>query len=423
MTFQVKIKTGPRVNDEWMNSFITLWIARENQPSELVINYGPWNLTAGSTAQDQKFGKIWLLPYHTGKSSAQSHATGYTWYDELIISRTQIADPAPSSSGSSSASSSGSGSASSSGSSGSGQTTNPSASAADTTAPSAPTNVTATGGSNQISLFWAASSDDVGVSSYRVQRNGTQVAMTNTTSYVDTGLAASAAYTYSISAVDAAGNASSQSAGATATTFAASSGSQPSSGSPTSLGQLADTLQPGQWVEVNTNGFSNGAFLETNTGPITQWSDKGVWDPTRRRFYFMGAPHGGVDKFIIYSADTNTWTTGQNPCQATGTACTVTHGYEHLTVNPATGELYYRVYYSPLVFKFEPSTGVWSRIANLPLAAPAIQCCGALEWFPDRNELIFVDGDWGVWAYTPGTNTWRKLSDTNAIRDAPDDPL
>ena len=98
MTFQVKIKTGPRVNDEWMNSFITLWVARENQPSELVINYGPWNLTAGSTAEDQKFGKIWLLPYHTGKSSAQSHATGYTWYDELIISRTQIADPGPSSS-------------------------------------------------------------------------------------------------------------------------------------------------------------------------------------------------------------------------------------------------------------------------------------------------------------------------------------
>ena len=50
-----------------MNSFITLWVARENQPSELVINYGPWNLTAGSTADDQKFGKIWLLPYHTGK--------------------------------------------------------------------------------------------------------------------------------------------------------------------------------------------------------------------------------------------------------------------------------------------------------------------------------------------------------------------
>ena len=94
MTFQVKIKTGPRVGDEWRNSVVSLWIARENQQSELVINF-PWNLTAGSAGEDQKFGKVWLLPYNTGKSSAQSHQPAFTWYDELIISRTQIADPAP----------------------------------------------------------------------------------------------------------------------------------------------------------------------------------------------------------------------------------------------------------------------------------------------------------------------------------------
>jgi hypothetical protein len=45
--------------------------------------------------EDQKFGKIWLLPYHTNKSPAQVHPTAFTWYDELIISRTKIADPAP----------------------------------------------------------------------------------------------------------------------------------------------------------------------------------------------------------------------------------------------------------------------------------------------------------------------------------------
>ena len=93
MTFQVRIKTGPRVDDEWVNSFVTLWIAREGQPSQPAINWGPYNLTAGSAAENLKFGKIWLLPYNTGKSSAQIHPTGFTWYDELIISRTQIADP------------------------------------------------------------------------------------------------------------------------------------------------------------------------------------------------------------------------------------------------------------------------------------------------------------------------------------------
>ena len=93
MTFQVRIKTGPRVNDEFTNSFVQLWIARENQPSELVLNWGPYNLTAGSASENQQYGKVWLLPYHTGKSSAQSHPTAYTWYDELIISTSKIADP------------------------------------------------------------------------------------------------------------------------------------------------------------------------------------------------------------------------------------------------------------------------------------------------------------------------------------------
>ena len=95
MTFQIRITTGPRVNDEWTNSYVTLWMARQNQASQLVINWGPYNLSAGSIGEDQKFGKVWLLPYHTNKDPSQVHPTGYTWYDELIISTNQIADAAP----------------------------------------------------------------------------------------------------------------------------------------------------------------------------------------------------------------------------------------------------------------------------------------------------------------------------------------
>lgn len=93
MTFQVRIKTGPRVNDEWTNSFVTLWIAREGQPSQVAINWGPYSLTAASPTENLKFGKVWLLPYNTGKSSTTTNPIAFTWYDELIISRTQIADP------------------------------------------------------------------------------------------------------------------------------------------------------------------------------------------------------------------------------------------------------------------------------------------------------------------------------------------
>src|SRR5262245_31505489 len=80
MTFQVHIKTGARVGDEFVNSFVELWVAREGKPSEQVFNWGPYNLTAGPSGENQRFGKVWLLPYHTGKDPSQSHPTAFTWY-------------------------------------------------------------------------------------------------------------------------------------------------------------------------------------------------------------------------------------------------------------------------------------------------------------------------------------------------------
>src|SRR5207248_994570 len=54
----------------------------------------------------------------------------------------------------------------------------------DTTPPSVPTGLRATAvSSSQINLSWAASSDNVGVSGYRVFRNGAQIATTSATSF------------------------------------------------------------------------------------------------------------------------------------------------------------------------------------------------------------------------------------------------
>ena len=99
----------------------------------------------------------------------------------------------------------------------------------DTTAPTVPAGVAATAASStQINIAWAASSDPVvtgqttsGVAGYKVYRNGTQVATTTAANYLATGLTASTSYSFTVSAYDAAGNSSAQSATATATTLAA----------------------------------------------------------------------------------------------------------------------------------------------------------------------------------------------------------
>jgi glucose/arabinose dehydrogenase len=73
-----------------------------------------------------------------------------------------------------------------------------------------------------ILVSWTASTDASGISGYRVFRDGnaTAVATVQTTSYTDTGLAGSTAYSYTVKAVDAAAtpNVSAASSAASATT-------------------------------------------------------------------------------------------------------------------------------------------------------------------------------------------------------------
>ncbi len=93
--------------------------------------------------------------------------------------------------------------------------------ASDTTAPSVPTGLNGTGTSlSQTSLNWTASTDNVGVTGYKVYRNGTQVGTTATASYADSGLAAGASYNYTVSAYDAAGNNSAQTSAVAVSTLA-----------------------------------------------------------------------------------------------------------------------------------------------------------------------------------------------------------
>src|SRR5207245_232211 len=94
------------------------------------------------------------------------------------------------------------------------------AAAPDTTAPTVPTNLQASAVSSaQINLAWTASTDNVGVTGYRVYRSGTQIGTATSTSYAVAGLAPSTTYSFTVAAFDAAGNVSAQSNEAATHTF------------------------------------------------------------------------------------------------------------------------------------------------------------------------------------------------------------
>ncbi|MGY3340433.1 glycosidase [Streptomyces filamentosus] len=92
----------------------------------------------------------------------------------------------------------------------------------DTQAPTAPARVTASADGVSVLLTWDAATDDRGVAKYQVTRTGgttgTVVTDVASTVFSDTNLAERTAYTYTVKAVDGAGNVSAASASVTATT-------------------------------------------------------------------------------------------------------------------------------------------------------------------------------------------------------------
>lgn len=86
------------------------------------------------------------------------------------------------------------------------------AGAADTTAPSAPSSLTASGTTQTATnLSWNASTDNVGVTGYNVYQGASLLGTVTGTSSAITGLTANTAYTFSVKAKDLAGNISASS--------------------------------------------------------------------------------------------------------------------------------------------------------------------------------------------------------------------
>ncbi|MCX4743550.1 carbohydrate binding domain-containing protein [Streptomyces antibioticus] len=105
------------------------------------------------------------------------------------------------------------------------------AEAPDTEAPSTPANVKAAATHTSVLVTWDAATDNKAVTKYQVTRTGgttgTVVTDVSATVFTDTGLAEHTAYTYSVKAVDAAGNTSPASATASATTGASAPAPDP----------------------------------------------------------------------------------------------------------------------------------------------------------------------------------------------------
>jgi YD repeat-containing protein len=226
----------------------------------------------------------------------------------------------------------------------------------DTTPPTAPTGVTpAVVSSTQINLTWTASTDNVGVTGYLLERCAgascttfAQIATPTSTSYSDTGLTASTSYSYRIRATDAAGNLSSYSSTASATTSAgadttpptAPSSLSPTVASPTQINLTwaasTDNVGVTGYLVERCQGSGCSSFTQIGTPTATSYSDSGLTASTSYSYRVRATDAAGnlSSYSSIVSATTssgnNTYTYDVNGRLSTisTSAGTVHYGYD-----------------------------------------------------------------------------------------------
>lgn len=174
----------------------------------------------------------------------------------------------------------------------------------DSQAPTTPTNLSATAvSSTQINLTWTASSDNVAVTGYAVDRcqgascsNYAQIATPATNSYNDTGRSPSTTYRYRVRARDAVPNWSSNSSVVSATTPAAGDTQAPTTPGGLSAAVVSSTEISLSWSastdNVGVTGYAvercQGAgctsFSQIATPTGTSYSDTGRSPSTTYRY-------------------------------------------------------------------------------------------------------------------------------------------
>jgi fibronectin type 3 domain-containing protein len=226
----------------------------------------------------------------------------------------------------------------------------------DTVAPTAPSSLSATAGTNpaRVDLSWTAASDNVGVTGYRIFRSDSATPIGTvdgaTTSYADSSVASSQTYTYSVNALDAAGNLSGPSNSATVTIPDTTPPTAPSGLTATPVSDIRVDLS---WTAatdaVGVSGYSiyrdgSATPVATVNGSTTTFSDTGRTADT-------------TYTYTVKAVDA-----AQNASAASNTASAMTYlfgdGFETGNLSRWTGSTNFAV------SNVEHYTGLWAGLAT-----------------------------------------------------------
>jgi len=197
----------------------------------------------------------------------------------------------------------------------------------DLIAPSAPTNLSATAiNANRIDLSWTAATDNVAVTNYEIYRDTVLLTTIGAlTSYSDTDVAADTSYSYTVRALDAAGNDSLDSNTANVTTLDTQDPTPPTDLTATAIsGTRIDLSWTAATDNVGVTGYEiyRGGSPLTTLGNVTTYSDLSVVNGTGYTYQVRALDAAGNDSLASNTASATTPDT-QDPAPPTNLTATM----------------------------------------------------------------------------------------------------
>ncbi len=230
---------------------------------------------------------------------------------------------------------------------------------ADTTAPTVPSGLSkGTVTANAATINWTASTDAVGVTGYKVLRNGTQVGTSTSTSFTNTGLSSATSYSYTVQAYDAAGNTSAASSALSVTTAAAADTTAPTVPTSVAASNVASTSLNLAWTAstdaVRVTGykvFRNGTQIGTSS--TNSYAVTGLTASTAYSFTVQAYDAAGNNSAASTALSVTT---------AAGTACNVNVTFSIANANTVWGQSLYAVGNQTNLGTWTPASGFKLKI-------------------------------------------------------------
>jgi hypothetical protein len=181
----------------------------------------------------------------------------------------------------------------------------------------------------------------------------------------------------------------------------------------TAMGARAASMQPGTFATLTTTNIVPPLSQPGAAGGILGYAEDCAWDPATRQLFFAGNDHyfGEPLRFVAYSADTNAWRILPSPPWGSAEAI---HAYDHHAINPATGDVYYRMPGTNLarVYRYRISTGTWTTLPQLSVSE-YIEYSFGMEYFPELGGLVVANaggGSGAVYLFRESTQQWTTLA-------------